>query len=152
MPKFLRQLDFRGEIVVITNEFFAPYYKEKIYSLAVSDTGVESRVKTPEFYKSNRIKIIKNNKIKKITPETHTIEFEDGHKIKYSKMLFATGHKSRKERYPGHNLENVFQLTNLEDMIRIRRRLASCRSIVIVGGTHRAVNFALNAKKKYANL
>lgn len=87
------------------------------------------------FWKKNRIELLREW-VEKINPEEKTIQFSSGEKLRYDKLLLATGSISRKAGWKGQDLEGVQGLYSLQDleMLENRTRSRNIQNAIIVGG------------------
>lgn len=71
-----------------------------------------------------------------------------GERIKYSKLLIATGTTPRRPPVPGVNLQNVFTIRNYQDAERIRDSSRQAKNIVVVGASFIGMEAAACLKKE----
>jgi NADPH-dependent 2,4-dienoyl-CoA reductase/sulfur reductase-like enzyme len=71
-----------------------------------------------------------------------------GERIKYNKLLIATGTTPRRPPVPGVNLKNVFTIRNYHDAENIRDASRKAKNIVIVGASFIGMEAAACIKKQ----
>ena len=152
----IRDTDKKGRLVVITEEEYRNYSKPLITYYLAGKVSLDNTYFKPErFYKDNNIELLTSTKIISIDPERLEVITRSGNKIKYKKLLIASGGRpivpgikisgrSVKAALPfdsinGSNYSDVggiFTLTTLEDSIRIKNYIEKneIKSITILGG------------------
>ncbi|MES0341084.1 MAG: FAD-dependent oxidoreductase [Candidatus Humimicrobiaceae bacterium] len=152
----IREIDKKGRLVVITEEEYTNYSKPLItYYLAGKVTLDNIYFKDEKFYKDNNIELFTNTNIKSVDPEKMEVIARNGDRIKYKKLLIASGgspivpmikisSRSGKTVLPFdsidssnyHEVGGIFTLTTLEDSIRIKNYIEKneIKSITILGG------------------
>ena len=72
--------------------------------------------------------------VKKILPEQHLVELQDGGCLGYDRLLIATGACAARVNIPGADLKGVVKLDNLIDAQQIMAQASRRRTAVVVGG------------------
>jgi len=72
--------------------------------------------------------------VKKILPEQHLVELQDGGYLGYDRLLIATGACAARANIPGADLKGVVKLDNLIDAQQILAQARRRRTAVVVGG------------------
>ena len=72
--------------------------------------------------------------VKKILPEQHLVELQDGGYLGYDRLLVATGACAARVNIPGADLKGVVKLDNLIDAQQIMDQARRRRTAVVVGG------------------
>ena len=85
------------------------------------------------FWKKNRIDLV-NGLVSKVDTPNNTLEFNDGRKMAYDKLILAVGSKSNKFGWPGQDLDGVHGLYHLQDLEAMERHSEGLKQAVIVGG------------------
>ena len=88
------------------------------------------------FWKKNRINL-KKGFVSKVHSATNEIEFSDGEKLSYSKLIIATGSKPNKFGWPGQDLNGVMGMYHKQDLENLEKYAPNnsvCKRAVIVGG------------------
>lgn len=135
----IRKEDKNGRMVVITEEEYTNYSKPLITYYLAGKVSLENiNFRDKDFYAKNRIDLITGEKVKTIDSDNSQLVTDSGDKIKYKKMLIASGGrpiipririgssgmKARENifmdssNYSG--IKGVFTLTTLEDSIKIK--------------------------------
>ena len=87
-----------------------------------------------EWYAQNRITLLAGKKAVSLNSKERSVDFNDGTKINYGKLLLAIGAKARKCNYPGSDKKGIYYLRSLDDAKRIIEVLENVKKPVIVGG------------------
>ena len=152
----IRDTDKKGRLVVLTEEEYTNYSKPLITYYLAGKVGLDSIYFKPEsFYKDNNIELLTNTKIKSIDPGKLEAVTESGNRIKYKKLLIASGgrpivpgikisSRTGKTALPFSSIDStnysevggIFTLTTLEDSIRIKNYIEKneIKDIAILGG------------------
>jgi len=152
----IREAGKKGRLVVLTEEEYTNYSKPLItYYLAGKVSLNDIYFKPVSFYKDNNIELHTSTKIKNIDPEKMEAVTGNGDRIKYKKLLIASGGRpivpgikingrSVKTALPFDSIDSsnysdvrgIFTLTTLEDSIRIKNYIEKneIKSITILGG------------------
>ena len=69
----------------------------------------------------------------KLEPESRRIQLDGGEVIPYDRALIATGGRKRHLRFPGAELEGVFDLRTVEDSERIQAAARGGGRVVVIG-------------------
>lgn len=132
----IRERDSEGGIIIICGEKHPPYDKpplSKQYLLKDDYQAEDAYTKFDNFYPDNRIQLHVGLRAVKIDRNARIVTLEDGHPIRYEKLLLATGASPRKLDIPGGNLSGVFYLRTLDDSEAIRTAMQHSRRAAIIG-------------------
>jgi NADPH-dependent 2,4-dienoyl-CoA reductase/sulfur reductase-like enzyme len=90
----------------------------------------------PWFWKKNRINL-KKGFVSKVNSSSNEIEFSNGEKLSYDKLIIATGSKPNKFGWPGQDLDGVMGMYHKQDLENLEKYAPNntvCKRAVIVGG------------------
>ncbi len=90
----------------------------------------------PWFWNKNRINL-KKGFVTKVHSKLNEIEFSDGEKLSYDKLIIATGSKPNKFGWPGQDLKGVLGMYHKQDLENLEKYAPNnsiCKRAVIVGG------------------
>ncbi len=90
----------------------------------------------PWFWKKNRIEL-KKGFVSNVNSSTKELEFSNGEKLTYDKLVIATGSKPNKFGWPGQDLEGVMGMYHKQDLEKLEKYAPdnkTCKRAVIVGG------------------
>ena len=88
------------------------------------------------FWKKNRISL-KKGYVSKVNSSLNEIEFSNGEKLGYDKLIIATGSKPNKFGWPGQDLNGVMGMYHKQDLENLEKYAPdnkTCKRAVIVGG------------------
>ncbi len=132
----LRQDEFHGKITMITKESHLPYDRTQLSKGYIKNPESKPPIlRSEDFYKDYDIEILTNHEVMNLDPTSKTITFKGNSKIKYDKVLIATGSKPRKLNVPGVDLENIFTLRSLDDADKIKSSAINSSRVVVVGAS-----------------
>jgi NADPH-dependent 2,4-dienoyl-CoA reductase/sulfur reductase-like enzyme/nitrite reductase/ring-hydroxylating ferredoxin subunit len=133
----LREAGFKGKITMITQEKRLPYDRTNLSKSYLQGLAKDEWMPLhPEaFYRDYDIEILTEKKVTEVQPGKHEITFKDKSKLKYDKLLLATGGAPRLLKVPGADLRNVFTLRGYDDAIRILGASPSTKRVVVVGAS-----------------
>jgi NAD(P)H-nitrite reductase large subunit len=88
---------------------------------------------------------IVNLRASRLDTVSRQVQLSDGQKIKYGRLLLATGaHPAGLPvTCPGRDFDGVLTLHRLEDYLNLRRRLLEATSVVVIGGGYHAAETAI---------
>ncbi len=147
----LRAQAFTDSITLLSDEGDWPYHRpplSKAY-LTQGSTDSENRLllESPDFYQREHIDLRLNSRVSRLDTRARTLQLADGNALGYDVLVLATGARARTLALPGSELNGVVVLRTLEQARSLRQRLASCQSIVIVGGGFIGLEIAATARK-----
>jgi 3-phenylpropionate/trans-cinnamate dioxygenase ferredoxin reductase component len=131
----LRSEGFRGRIVIVGDEQVRPYErpplsKDYLRGEAGFDTAA---VHDADFYGEHDIELRTSTTVAAIHPADSEVELGDGERIRYARLLLATGAATRRLPVPGTDLPGVFTLRNVDDADAIRTAVTSGGPLVVIG-------------------
>jgi 3-phenylpropionate/trans-cinnamate dioxygenase ferredoxin reductase component len=132
----LRDLDYAGPIVLVGDEHDLPYERpplSKGYLLGKDDRD-SVFVHERSWYDEHRVELRLGVAVTSVDRAEHVAALSDGARLRYGKLLLATGSRPRRLPVPGGDLEGVLFLRRLEDSDRIKRAFAGGRQRVVVIG------------------
>lgn len=86
-----------------------------------------------DFWKKNNINLVQAF-VNKVDPALKEIELENGSKIRFDKLVIATGSKPTKYGWPGQDLKGVTGLYHKQDLEALENWAPTTKRAVIVGG------------------
>ena len=138
----IRQHDPVGEVTVVGDDPHG-YYSRPGLAYYLNRTIPERQLfpRSPEELRDlfpNRV----HAQVTALWPESHAIILQDGRRLKYDRLLIATGSRSTTPDFPGNDLANIVKLDTLEDVRGILKLAGRGRPAVVVGGGIIAVELA----------
>lgn len=131
----LRHEGYDGEVILIGAEAHLPYERPPLSKQYLrGNASFESMlVQPPAFYEENRIQTLLGARVTRVMPAERVIELETARRIRYEKLLIATGGKNRRLPLRGLDLEGVYDLRTVGDADALRADIAAGRRAVVVG-------------------
>lgn len=131
----LRQEQFNGSITILSEDTDLPYDRPNLSKdfLAGNAPDEWMTLRSEEFYKENKIKILLNTKVEALLPGQKKIVLSDGKAIRFNKCLIATGGSPFVPPIPGIDSANVYFLRSFENCKALIRGLTNVKKVAIVG-------------------
>ncbi len=131
----IRKKDELANITIISDEKYLTYYRIKL-SEAISKefSDRELFVKDKEWYEEKNINLILDSKVEQIDIKEKQVVIKNHEKIKYDKLLIATGSRSFIPPIKGSEKRGVFALRSLDDLEEIKDYFKNCEKITVLGG------------------
>jgi 3-phenylpropionate/trans-cinnamate dioxygenase ferredoxin reductase component len=131
----LREEGFDGRVILIGEEPQAPYERPPLSKeyLRGEQPFEDALVRPRDFYASNDIDTLFGTRATRLNPVDKTIELSGSDRVRYHKVLIATGSRNRRLPIPGLDLEGVYGLRTVEDCDRIRGEIRPGRRAAVVG-------------------
>lgn len=128
----LREGGFDGAIALVAAEHHLPYERPPLSKEYLAGYADRSSFvpHDSDWYARHHIDLHTGARAVKLDPAARFVILDDGTAIHYDKLVLATG--SRPRRFPGE--PDVAYLRTVEDSERLRDRLGTGKSLVIVGG------------------
>ncbi|MBZ9624188.1 FAD-dependent oxidoreductase [Clostridium sp. FP2] len=133
--KAIREIDLDSEIYLMGQEKFYPYNRVKL-SKGLFDNLEENSIllQKKEWYEQNKVKIFINTKVVNINTDRFELILCDGSKVKYDKLLIATGSSNNIPPIDGIGKDGVYTLRSLNDALNIKNSLNESAQVIIIGG------------------
>jgi 3-phenylpropionate/trans-cinnamate dioxygenase ferredoxin reductase subunit len=131
----LREEGFQGRVVLFGDEPHMPYERPPLSKeyLRGEAPFLNAYVRPPDFYDANGIEARLGTRVARVEPSERIVELADGERVRYDRLLIATGARNRGLPVAGADLEGVTDLRTIEDADRIRAHASSGRKAVVVG-------------------
>jgi 3-phenylpropionate/trans-cinnamate dioxygenase ferredoxin reductase component len=131
----LRHEGFDGRLVLIGAEPHPPYERPALSKeVLLGDETPESTELHPQtFYDDAEIELLLGARVADLDPSQECVVLEGGSRVHADKVLLCTGGRVRPLLVPGAELDGVYSLRTLEDMLGIREKLRPGASIVVIG-------------------
>ena len=134
----IRKLDEECEIIVLTRDNKIAYSPCAIpYVLSGTIKSFDDIImRTPEDYKAKGIDIITEVEVTAVDNKAKTVTYVGNSKetkIKYDKLVLATGGKPFVPPMEGADLEGVYQIRNIDDGIRVQEAMKDAKTAIVTG-------------------
>ena len=101
-----------------------------------------------DFYAEHDIELRLGRSAVRLDTSTSELELDDGDRLRYDRLLLATGAEPRRLSIPGADLGGVFYLRSVEDSDALRERLDRGGSVVVVGAGWIGAEVAASARQR----
>ena len=131
----IRQLDDKGEIIMIGDETFAPYCRPMI-SLVLEGaiSPGELPIRNGGFYHALNITPILGSRVTRIDAENRSVFIRKGEKFQFDKLLIASGADPRPIRADGLDLKNIFFMRTQSHVQEMLKALPHAKNALVLGG------------------
>jgi 3-phenylpropionate/trans-cinnamate dioxygenase ferredoxin reductase subunit len=145
----LRQLGFKDRICLINDEAHLPYQRPPLSKAYLKGTGGPDTLmfRPDKFYRDQHIELI-GDRATAIDRAGRKLKLASGTSLDYGHLVLATGARNRLIDIPNANLPNVRYLRILDDSEDLRRRIASCKRVAVIGAGFIGLEFAATARIK----
>ncbi len=146
----LREVGFRGRVVMVTKEEARPYDRTVLSKGFLSGKAGPDALplRDADFYQRHGIEVVSGQAVTKLDAAEKTIHFENGEPLTYDRALVATGGTPRCLQVPGADLDGVFTLRSAADAEAIAARAAGAKRAVIVGSSFIGMEAAANLTQR----
>lgn len=144
----LRAEGFDGRIVLVCEEANLPYSRPPL-SKAVLRGEVEadsSILRAAPWYAAMNVDLELGVRADVVDPRSREVVLGSGCRIRYDKVLLATGGSARRLDVPGFGLDGAHTLRTLGDAIAIRDQLQPGLRVVVVGAGFIGAEVAASAR------
>ncbi|MFF0369941.1 NAD(P)/FAD-dependent oxidoreductase [Micromonospora sp. NPDC005087] len=150
----LREEGFDGGIVVIGDESERPYERPPL-SKGLLTGGAEPDsvyVHDAGWYAEHDVDLRTAVRAVAVDRSDGQVQLADGQRIRYDKLLLATGSRPRDLAAPGVHLDGVLRLRTLADSRRIAAALVDGAHVVIIGAGWIGLEVAAAARQRGATV
>jgi len=150
----MRKQGFEGDIVLFAGENYPPYERPPLSKAALlGETKIEGTyLRDNSFYEEANIELRINTRVTAIDYRKKIINIEDGEQLDFTRLLLATGSDVRHLPIPGNELEGVYYLRGIDDMLALKKKLVKAAKIVVIGAGFIGLEVAAAAAKLGANV
>jgi 3-phenylpropionate/trans-cinnamate dioxygenase ferredoxin reductase subunit len=131
----LREEGFEGRIVLIGAERERPYERPPLSKdyLRGESPREKAYVHAEGFYSENEIELRTSTPVSAIDTTSREVVLEGGERVRFDRLLLATGAEPRRLSVPGAELDGVLYLRDFEDADAIAQRLRHGGKLVVIG-------------------
>src|SRR6478672_609612 len=146
----LRDGGFDGRVVLVGAEAERPYERpplSKDYLRGEVDRTTVY-VHAERFYADHEIELCLGRTAVDLDPSSAELTLDDGNRLRYDRLLLATGAEPRSLAVPGAELDGVHYLRSVEDSDALRSRLDAAASVVVIGAGWIGSEVAASARQR----
>jgi 3-phenylpropionate/trans-cinnamate dioxygenase ferredoxin reductase component len=132
----LRQQGFEGSIAMIGRETEPPYERPPLSKeyLAQEKPFERLYIRPPAFWPERAIELILGREVIAVDAEARSVTLDDGDRVTYKDLIWATGGDPRPLDCAGHHLKGIHAVRTRDDVDRIMETLNTTSHVAIVGG------------------
>jgi 3-phenylpropionate/trans-cinnamate dioxygenase ferredoxin reductase component len=140
---------FPGSIALIGDETVLPYERPPLTKGYLADDirADDLAFRDESWWAASGIERHLGTSVVAVDAEAHLITTEDGGKIGYGTLVWATGGEARRIPVPGSDHDGVHVLRKLRDAELVKQRLATTRKAVVIGGGYIGLETAASLTK-----
>ena len=135
--EMLRRLEFRGEIVMLSNDSAAPVDRPNLSKDYLAGSAPEDwlPLRPDGFYADAGIDLRLNAEVASIETSTKNVLLADGGAVSYDRLLLATGAEPVRLSIPGADQPHVHTLRSLADCRAIIASTVGARRAIVIGAS-----------------
>ena len=142
----IRMNDDAGSITMVTMEDLLPYSPTVLpYIISGKVSVPQIYLRDAEYFRTQRIDFVKGKAVTRVDPETREVILSDGSRIRYEKLLIATGAEPTVPRVENLVKAPFLKLRTMADALQHLDVIPKARSAMVMGtglvGMHAAENF-----------
>jgi 3-phenylpropionate/trans-cinnamate dioxygenase ferredoxin reductase subunit len=145
----------RGEgwsepIRLVGKEGLLPYERPPLSKAVLIGQAPPSvaQVYPGQFYATNQIDLLLGTAATNLSLADRTVELEGGRRLRFDRVVLATGSTPRSLPTPGAELQGVYTLRSMADMLALRDELLPGRRVGVVGGSFIGTEVASSARQR----
>jgi 3-phenylpropionate/trans-cinnamate dioxygenase ferredoxin reductase component len=142
-----REAGYDGRILLISDEAELPYRRpplSKEYLTGEADAN-DLAVRPREWFDELGVELVLGTRVDRLDETTHEVLLGDGSRMRYGKLLIATG--GRPHKFPGLDHERVAYLRTMSDSDALMKRLRQGTPLVVLGAGFIGCEVAAAARK-----
>lgn len=131
----LRDEGFAGRVVILSREPGIPFGRPPLSKTYLrSEESLDGwYVRPAGWYADHAVELRNGTSVTRIDPAARTVILEPEEKLRYQKVLIATGGRNRLLRVPGDDLPGIHYLRTVAECDAIKREAAPGRHAVVIG-------------------
>jgi 3-phenylpropionate/trans-cinnamate dioxygenase ferredoxin reductase subunit len=146
----LREEGFEGRIVLVGAERERPYERPPLSKDYLRGEAGREKVYVHDegFYAEHDIELRLGRTVTRLDTSGSELELDAGERLRYDRLLLATGAEPRRLSIPGAGLDGVYYLRSVLDSDALRDRLDRGGSLVVVGAGWIGAEVAASARQR----
>ncbi|MEI6842955.1 MAG: FAD-dependent oxidoreductase [bacterium] len=133
----IRKIDIDGSIALVCDEPYVLYSRVMLSkpNFFLGKVPFEQVwLRKEDWFKKNKVTFLKNKTATHIDSANKILSLLDGTKVKYDKLLLATGVSVRRLTVPGADKKGIHYLRTIDDGKAIMQHIKNAKNAVVVGG------------------
>jgi 3-phenylpropionate/trans-cinnamate dioxygenase ferredoxin reductase subunit len=146
----LRAEGFDGRVVMVGDEQERPYERPPLSKDYLRGEAERSTIFVHDegFYADQDIELRSGRAVAHLDTVIGQVGLDDGTRLRYDRLLIATGAEPRRLSVPGEALDGVVYLRSVADSDALRKRLDRGGSMVVVGGGWIGAEVSASARQR----
>ncbi len=146
----LRKIGFAGRLLMATAEADLPYDRPDLSKgfMAGGTTRDDLALEPELVYQQLGIEILKEHRATGVDRGTKTVVFSNRRKLRYDRLLLATGGTPRVPDIKGTRLSGFFVLRSLRDAEAIMAALSGAKAVAVIGGSFLGLEVAASLRSR----
>jgi apoptosis-inducing factor 3 len=146
----LRREQYQGSIVLLSSDAAAPVDRPNLSKDYLAGNATEDWVplRPDSYYAENNIELQLNVTVSGIDARSREVVLVDGRKVRYDRLLLATGAEPVRLSVPGADQPNVQTLRSLADCRAIIARADKARHAVVIGASFIGLEVAASLRAR----
>jgi 3-phenylpropionate/trans-cinnamate dioxygenase ferredoxin reductase subunit len=146
----LREEGFGGRVVLVGAEAERPYERPPLSKDYLRGEASRDKVYVHDeaFYDEHHIELLPGTTATALDAPAGEVELSGGARLRYDRLLLATGAEPRRLAIPGADLDGVLYLRSVDDSDALRARLDRGGAVVVVGAGWIGAEVAASARQR----
>jgi 3-phenylpropionate/trans-cinnamate dioxygenase ferredoxin reductase subunit len=146
----LRHEGFEGRLLLVGAEDGRPYERPPLSKDYLRGEAGRERIYVHDegFYAEHDIELRLGRTAIDMSPWLKEVALDDGERLRYDRLLLATGAEPRRLAIPGSELDGVHYLRSVEDSDGLRERLDRGGTVVVIGAGWIGAEVAASARQR----
>jgi 3-phenylpropionate/trans-cinnamate dioxygenase ferredoxin reductase subunit len=146
----LRHEGFEGRVVLVGTEDARPYERPPLSKDYVRGEAGRERIYVHDesFYADNHIELRLGRTALDLNASLKEVALDDGERLRYDRLLLATGAEPRRLAILGADLDGVHYLRSVADSDVLRERLDRGGTVVVIGAGWIGAEVAASARQR----
>jgi NADPH-dependent 2,4-dienoyl-CoA reductase/sulfur reductase-like enzyme/nitrite reductase/ring-hydroxylating ferredoxin subunit len=148
--EMLRRHDFRGSIVMLSNDDAAPVDRPNLSKDYLAGTAPEDwlPLRADDFYSESGIELRLKSNVGSIDARAREVALADGSRITYDRLLLATGAEPVRLSIPGADRPHAHILRSVADSRAIVEAAKAARRAVVIGASFIGLEVAASLRTR----
>jgi apoptosis-inducing factor 3 len=135
--EMLRRRGFAGKVTILSNDDTAPVDRPNLSKDYLAGSAPEDWVplRGDDWYAENKIDLNLKTEVAALDAKAKELTLSDGSKVKFDKLLLATGAEPVRLDIPGADQKHVHTLRSLDDCRSIIAQAKNAKRAVVIGAS-----------------
>jgi 3-phenylpropionate/trans-cinnamate dioxygenase ferredoxin reductase subunit len=145
-----RRVGWDGPIRLCGNEHFLPYERPNLSKGILTGTQPvrSSLVHADSFVVDHEIDLLLGAAATEVALDERTVTLRGGRRLRFAKLVLATGSTPRRPPIPGAELDHVYTFRSIDDALAMKDRLVPGRRVAVVGASWIGTELAASARQR----